>query len=233
MMETFDLTEALQMPIRCVSNLQTAGYIVVTPLPEAMCPFLISDKHWLCENVLCLLSNAVKYSDGGRVDVITELMPLSELTLVEGKGTTKDGSGKAAEELQGQQRQGQQQEKQQQEKPQQQQQQQHGLGQPSTSPVAAGQPASTLATSSSVPTATSPASSTSPTTSAPIRIRESPHPQAGPPPPQPPLPPPLVVKITIMDTGIGMSEEARKTLFQVGNDGLSLLSYARTLSAFA
>ena len=33
---------------------------------------IISDKHWLIENVICLLSNAVKYSNGGAVKILVE-----------------------------------------------------------------------------------------------------------------------------------------------------------------
>jgi signal transduction histidine kinase len=46
----------------------------VNPLPINLCANLISDKHWFSENVLCLLSNAVKYSDGGTVTVSIELL---------------------------------------------------------------------------------------------------------------------------------------------------------------
>lgn len=34
-----------------------------------MCVNIITDKHWFKENILCLLSNAVKYSNGGIVTV--------------------------------------------------------------------------------------------------------------------------------------------------------------------
>ena len=37
-----------------------------------MCLFVITDKHWFAENLLCLLSNAVKYSDGGIVTLTVE-----------------------------------------------------------------------------------------------------------------------------------------------------------------
>ena len=37
-----------------------------------MCLFVITDKHWFAENLLCLLSNAVKYSDGGIVTLSVE-----------------------------------------------------------------------------------------------------------------------------------------------------------------
>jgi hypothetical protein len=39
---------------------------------------VISDKHWLIENALCLLSNAVKYSsEGGTAHLTTELIRVS------------------------------------------------------------------------------------------------------------------------------------------------------------
>jgi signal transduction histidine kinase len=39
---------------------------------------VISDKHWLIENALCLLSNAVKYSsEGGTVHLTTEVIRVS------------------------------------------------------------------------------------------------------------------------------------------------------------
>ena len=41
-------------------------------LPLSMCQFVITDKHWFAENLLCLLSNAVKYSDSGVVTITVE-----------------------------------------------------------------------------------------------------------------------------------------------------------------
>jgi CheY-like chemotaxis protein len=43
-----------------------------------MCLNIITDKHWFAENILCLLSNAVKYSNGGTVTVtIKHLLSVS------------------------------------------------------------------------------------------------------------------------------------------------------------
>jgi signal transduction histidine kinase len=44
----------------------------VQPWPQSMCVDIISDKHWLTENVICLLSNAIKYSNGGTVKILVE-----------------------------------------------------------------------------------------------------------------------------------------------------------------
>jgi signal transduction histidine kinase len=48
--------------------------IIVNPFPPEICLNVISDKHWFSENILCLLSNAVKYSNGGTINVIVELI---------------------------------------------------------------------------------------------------------------------------------------------------------------
>jgi hypothetical protein len=53
---------ALAIPVDCINNLQSDITIVVNPIPPEVCQFIITDKHWLIENILCLLSNATKYS---------------------------------------------------------------------------------------------------------------------------------------------------------------------------
>jgi signal transduction histidine kinase len=78
--ETLNFPETIRMPVRLIENLQSATDIIVQPFPSQMSTFIISDKHWLCENLLCLLSNAVKYSDGGTVEIITELLHAQEST---------------------------------------------------------------------------------------------------------------------------------------------------------
>jgi signal transduction histidine kinase/CheY-like chemotaxis protein len=73
-METFEFQSALSMSVTCINHLQTSREIIVHPCDIRMCSHLISDKHWICENVLCLLSNAIKYSDDGVIDVRIELI---------------------------------------------------------------------------------------------------------------------------------------------------------------
>jgi signal transduction histidine kinase/CheY-like chemotaxis protein len=73
-METFEFQSALSMSVTCINHLQTSREIIVHPCDIRMCTHLISDKHWMCENVLCLLSNAIKYSDDGVIDVRIELI---------------------------------------------------------------------------------------------------------------------------------------------------------------
>ena len=73
-METFEFEAALSMSVTCINHLQTSRTIVVHPSDPRICSHLISDRHWLSENVLCLLSNAIKYSDCGAIDVRAELI---------------------------------------------------------------------------------------------------------------------------------------------------------------
>jgi signal transduction histidine kinase len=68
-METFELQSALMMPLTCIRHLKADRLIVAHPLDSRICSTLISDKHWISENILCLLSNAVKYSNVGTIDL--------------------------------------------------------------------------------------------------------------------------------------------------------------------
>ncbi len=67
--ETVDLREALQFPIECMSNIQERIGIKLEAMSEEICSHIITDKQWLQENLLCLLSNAVKYSTEGSVTI--------------------------------------------------------------------------------------------------------------------------------------------------------------------
>jgi CheY-like chemotaxis protein len=48
--------------------------ISVAAIPPSIEAHIVTDKQWLLENLLCLLSNAVKYSQGGTVDVRVSLV---------------------------------------------------------------------------------------------------------------------------------------------------------------
>jgi signal transduction histidine kinase len=73
-METCNLKEVLEMPVSIMKHFDSAESIVLDPLPVDLCPNLITDKHWLMENVLCLLSNACKYSNRGSVRLMVSLV---------------------------------------------------------------------------------------------------------------------------------------------------------------
>ena len=69
---TFQLAHTLSMAARCVRSIMPTGRrLHIHPLPIDLDthPKVISDSHWLLENVLCLVSNAIKYSDSGDIDL--------------------------------------------------------------------------------------------------------------------------------------------------------------------
>jgi signal transduction histidine kinase len=74
-METINFSEAINLPLRCMKDLQQNGKINIqlTPFTSEFAEHIITDKQWLQENILCLLSNAVKYSVGGMVTVSATL----------------------------------------------------------------------------------------------------------------------------------------------------------------
>jgi len=81
--ETIDLEEALAWPVRIMSALQRRIDVIVEPLPVSINRFIISDKGWLSENLLCLLSNAIKYSNEGCTTIrcsLKEVTSTSEKT---------------------------------------------------------------------------------------------------------------------------------------------------------
>jgi CheY-like chemotaxis protein len=72
--ETIDLKDALQMPIDSIRDLHNTDVhgrveIVLSDISDGICQHIITDKQWLQENMLCLLSNAVKFSVGGKVRI--------------------------------------------------------------------------------------------------------------------------------------------------------------------
>ena len=72
-LETIDLIEAIAMPINCMRNVQTKMTIQLADVGIDICSHVITDMQWLQENVLCLLSNAVKYSSEGEVTLTLTL----------------------------------------------------------------------------------------------------------------------------------------------------------------
>lgn len=72
--ETIQLFDTISLPIQCMKNVQDKVLIQFDKLPEEISSQIITDKQWLQENVLCLLSNAAKYSSGGVVTISVRLV---------------------------------------------------------------------------------------------------------------------------------------------------------------
>lgn len=76
--DTIHLQETLELPLNCMKNIQDQCKISLLPLPPEICKYVITDKQWLQENVLCLLSNAVKYSTAGAITVNVSMMKIED-----------------------------------------------------------------------------------------------------------------------------------------------------------
>jgi signal transduction histidine kinase len=57
----FSVLDALTFACTCVDHTQTGREIVLHPLPQGMCPYVMTDRQWFIENVMCLVDNATKY----------------------------------------------------------------------------------------------------------------------------------------------------------------------------
>jgi signal transduction histidine kinase len=77
-LETVNLLDTLQLPLMCMKNVQNKIPIIMSAIPETVSAHLITDKQWLRENMLCLLSNAVKYSCDGEVTLDISLLTSEE-----------------------------------------------------------------------------------------------------------------------------------------------------------
>lgn len=75
--ELTNILTALSLPLKCMTNAHSEIPIKLSSLPENMYPHIITDKQWVQENLFCLLSNAVKYSHAGPVQVNVRLMNTS------------------------------------------------------------------------------------------------------------------------------------------------------------
>lgn len=87
--ETVELQETLALPLNCMINIQQKVQIVCEQFGQFassdICTHIITDKQWLQENLLCLLSNAVKYSNAGEVKIRISKMQQSALKKTPGK----------------------------------------------------------------------------------------------------------------------------------------------------
>lgn len=69
--ETFNLLESVQWAAAKFANNPSGVEVKVESHPNcsSMCPAIMSDKHWLSENILCLTSNACKFTSVGSIAI--------------------------------------------------------------------------------------------------------------------------------------------------------------------
>jgi CheY-like chemotaxis protein/signal transduction histidine kinase len=91
--ETIDLVETLLLPINCMKDIQQRIPVVLEPMEEEVCSHIITDKQWLQENVLCLLSNAVKYSNEGTVSIrVKKIFMDHQGNIIDNKNSNNENS---------------------------------------------------------------------------------------------------------------------------------------------
>ena len=72
---TIEVCKTMATAVRCVRHLLPSDTSLVShPLASNFGYFIITDGHWLLENLLCLLSNAIKYSSSGEISLMVELV---------------------------------------------------------------------------------------------------------------------------------------------------------------
>jgi CheY-like chemotaxis protein len=64
-MEAIHLYDALYAPISCVQDLQSRINIDLEGIEKGISEYIITDRQWLQDNILCLVYNAVKFSLDG------------------------------------------------------------------------------------------------------------------------------------------------------------------------
>jgi signal transduction histidine kinase len=82
-LEKVNIKEILKWVIRCASP-TTELPIKVEPFPESMSFNIETDRYWLMENLLCLVSNAQKFTTVGTILIRCRLIEINE--------DTRDGS---------------------------------------------------------------------------------------------------------------------------------------------
>jgi signal transduction histidine kinase len=76
--QTVDLEESTMWAIDCIRGLQNSVAITFQGCDDTICSHIITDKHWLQENIFCYLSNAVKHTpDIGSINIRCSLQDMT------------------------------------------------------------------------------------------------------------------------------------------------------------
>ena len=67
--ESTNLAKTLRWAVSCLVKSNSNVPIVIEPIPKSIHKLIYTDKHWLLENLLCLLSNAQKFTSEGDIRV--------------------------------------------------------------------------------------------------------------------------------------------------------------------
>jgi signal transduction histidine kinase len=67
--ESINFSETLKWAVGCMVKSREIVPIVVAPIPASIHNQIYTDKHWLMENMMCLLSNAQKFTTEGEITI--------------------------------------------------------------------------------------------------------------------------------------------------------------------
>jgi CheY-like chemotaxis protein len=71
--ETCHVEESIRTVLHCLPSAEDKEKVRFTLQSAAMCSHILTDKQWMQENILCLVSNAVKFTPQGVIDLRVSL----------------------------------------------------------------------------------------------------------------------------------------------------------------
>jgi signal transduction histidine kinase len=74
--ESINFFDALNWAVSCVATQDEKVPILRLPIPPTICNQIYTDKQWMMENMLCLLSNAKKFTTEGEITIRCSLRSL-------------------------------------------------------------------------------------------------------------------------------------------------------------
>ena len=84
-LETIDIVRTAELVKKVIDNQDNGRQVIIHPIDTSeLCPTIITDKQFFFDNLLCLVSNACKYSDKGTVVDVT-MQVISENTITVNK----------------------------------------------------------------------------------------------------------------------------------------------------
>lgn len=92
--ETIDFRECVALPLECMKNLQEKIRVLMAPISPNIANLIITDQQWLQENLLCYLSNAVKFATS-EVQITISLQSAKPIDS-SAKDSAKDWSNKTS-----------------------------------------------------------------------------------------------------------------------------------------
>jgi signal transduction histidine kinase len=90
--ESINFSDTMSWAVGCMVTTQGTVPIVLEPIPPAIHDYIYTDKQWLMENMLCLLSNAQKFTTEGAITIRCSLHSKFERGVVQRSSSADDTS---------------------------------------------------------------------------------------------------------------------------------------------